>query len=86
MNVHSLTHQTTITVQVVVQDESNAFLFSLLLVTKLFWYVFRWCQIAVQIKNEIAAVIVDVIASVDFTCKGLAIGFKSLAYGLGLSV
>lgn len=81
-----LAQQTTLTIYVLVKDDTGALAFSILVATKLFtfcYYIGHW---ALMTKAELSLLVIDLKAAMDFTTKVFAIVFNSLAYGVGVRV
>lgn len=77
-----LSHQTTLAVHIIIQDETGALAFSILLVTKLFTCFWHLHQLVTTTKREVSFLVMDLKAAFDFTTKVCAIGFNSIVYGL----
>lgn len=88
MTIQTLTlqHQTRLAVTVIIEDDTGALACSILLVTGLFTYLWRASRFALTTRQELSSLVTDLKTAFDFTAKVFAIGFKSLAYGLGVSL
>lgn len=82
----TLTHQTRLAVNVIIEDDTGVLAFSVLLVTSLFTYLLKVGQFVTVTGQEVSSLVTDCKAALDFTVKVFAIGFNSLAYGLGLTL
>lgn len=82
----TLHHQTRLVVNVIIEDDTGVLACSILLVTSLFAYLWRASQFVTAIKRELLVLVTDLKAALDFTAKVFAIGFNSLAYGLGVTL
>jgi len=80
----ALAHQTTLAIQVIIQDETGTLTYSLLLVTKLFVLVWQIAQWLVSVIDDVAGFVDDVNASLNFTGQVLSILVKAIAFGLGV--
>ncbi|MCG3210577.1 MAG: hypothetical protein FOGNACKC_04208 [Anaerolineae bacterium] len=78
----SLTHQTRIAINLIVEDDTGSvaqFLAALTAVLGLLVMVSRWV-------SSVIVWLADFIEAGSFTVKVLAIGFNSLAFGLGVKL
>jgi hypothetical protein len=82
----TFSHQTTLAVKIIIEDETGVLAFSIIVVTKLFACFRQLSQLITAISDEVSGVINDLKAALDFTAKVFAIGFNSLAYGLGMKL
>lgn len=80
----TLNHQTRLAVQIVIEDDTGALAFSILLVTTLLALFRQVGQIVSATGYELSTWINDLKAALDFTGKVLAIGFNAMAYGFGV--
>jgi hypothetical protein len=80
----TLNHQTRLAVQIVIEDDTGALAFSILLVTTLFALVRHVGQIVSATGYELSTWVSDFKAALDFTGKVLVIGFNAMAYGFGV--
>ena len=86
MNTLTLHQRTTLTVQIAIQDDTGvlAFVFSQTMqLFTLFWQTYSFVQ---STQREINAVFTDLQSALSVTGKLLMIGFKSVAYGLGVGL
>lgn len=88
MTVQTLTlhHQTRLAVTIIVEDDTGVLAYSILLVTSLFAYLWKISQFVTTTQRELSLLIADLKAAFNFTSKIFAIGFNSLAYGLGIAL
>lgn len=82
----TLRHQTKIAVNVIIEDDTGVLVCSILLITRLFAYLWRVSQVVIAIKRELFLLVNDFKAALNFTIKVFAIGFNSLVYGLGVTL
>lgn len=82
----TLRHQTRLAVNVIIEDDTGVLACSILLITGLFAYLWRASQFMFATKRELLLLVTDLKTALDFTAKVFAIGFNSLAYGLGVSL
>lgn len=88
MTNHALTfqHQTRLAVQIVIEDDTGMLIYSFLFITGLFTHLKKTYQLVITAKRELLGWVIDLKSALDFTSKVFAIGFNSLAYGLGVSL
>lgn len=88
MTAHSLTltHQTRLAVNVIIEDDSGVLAYSILLITNLLTYLWKVNQFMTVTRQALTSLVTDLKAALDFTVKVFAIGFNSLAYGLGVTL
>jgi hypothetical protein len=82
----TLAQQTRIAVNILIEDDTGALLYSLLVVTSLFKLLWRIVQALVNIKHEFEGFVTDIQTALQFAGKVLIISGKSLAFGVGLSL
>jgi hypothetical protein len=82
----TLRHQTRLAVNVIIEDDTGVLAYSILLVTRLFTYLWKISQFVMTTRRELSLLVTDFKAALDFTTKVFAIGFNSLAYGLGITL
>ncbi len=73
-------------INIIVEDDTGMLAYSLLLVTSLFAYLWKISRFVTTTQRELPLLMADLKAALDFTSKVLAIGFNSLAYGLGITL
>jgi hypothetical protein len=88
MTTQSLTlnHQTRLAVQIVIEDDTGALAFSILLATTLLALFRPIGQIVSATGYEVSTWVSDLKAALSFTGKALVIGFNAMAYGFGVSL
>jgi hypothetical protein len=88
MTSQSLTlhHQTRLVVNVIIEDDTGALAYSILLITTLFTLLRQVSRFMATTKCELSLLVTDLKAACDFTTKVLAIGFNALTYGLGITI
>lgn len=86
MNKQALTlhHQTRLAVNILIEDDTGVLACSILLITHLFTLFRQASQAVAAIRRECSLLLTDFKAALHFTAKVFAIGFNSLAYGLGI--
>lgn len=82
--IRQLTHQTTLSVYLVVKDDTGGLAFSVMLITGFFASLRRLSQGVSRIKRGWTMLNRDVKTALVFTSKVLQIGLFSMAYGLGV--
>jgi hypothetical protein len=80
----TLSQQTRLAVNVLIEDETGILSFSILLVTGMFSVLWQANRFFWSIRTELSLLMADAKAALDFTGKVLLIGLSSLAYGLGV--
>ena len=81
---YTLTHQTTVSIQLVIHDQSGVLTLSISFITHLLWLLWQaghWLAVG---WSEVAGLVRDTWTALDFTWTVLGIGFIALAYGLGI--
>ncbi|MBN1220800.1 MAG: hypothetical protein JXM69_17900 [Anaerolineae bacterium] len=84
--MRQLTHQTTLTMYLIVKDDTGGLAFSIRLITKFFAFISRLNQVVSRLRYEWVMLRRDVQVAVIFTGKVLQIGLFSMAYGLGVKL
>lgn len=82
--IRQLTHQTTLTVYLIVKDDTSGLAFSIRFITRFFAFISRLSQAVSRLKHEWTMLWRDVKTAAVFTGKVLQIGLFSMAYGLGV--
>jgi hypothetical protein len=77
-------HQTTLTVNILVKDETRVLALSIVLVTKLFFLLWRAGRFVSSVSYELSMLVADAKAAISFTSKVLAICLSALLFGLGM--
>lgn len=86
MTTRALTfqQQTRLAVNIVIEDDTGILVYSILFVTSLLMHLKKTIQLVIAAKRELSNWTTDFKSALDFTSKVFAIGFNSLAYGLGV--
>lgn len=82
----TLQQQTRLVINILIEDDTETLACSIFLVTRMLMVIGQVSRWLVATKVELSSLVADVTTALDFTVKILAIGFNSLAYGLGVKV
>ena len=82
----TLNHQTRLAVQIIIEDDTGALTFSILLATRLFALLYQVSQVISFIGYELSLLIGDLKTALNFAGKVFAIGLNALAYGFGVTL
>ena len=82
----TLNHQTRLAVQIIIEDDTGALTFSILLATRLFVLLYQAGLLISSIGYELSVLTDDFKAALNFAGKVFAIGLNSLAYGFGVTL
>ena len=81
----TLTTQTSITIQIIIQDDSGALALSVWFMVRLFSWLWRLSRAIALITEEVSTMARDITTALKFTWAVLCIIAASLAFGLGIS-
>ncbi len=79
-----LMHQTTLVVNILIEDETGTLTVFVFLTTKLLFLLWQTSQVITAVMQELSMLLAEAKAALEFTGKVLAICLSALAYGLGM--
>ena len=77
-------HQTTLAVNIIIEDDTGTLALTLLFATQLFALLWQMGRIATLVIYEMSLAFNDFKIALDFSGTIFAIAFRSLMYGLGV--
>jgi hypothetical protein len=82
----TLHRQTRLVVNVIIEDDTGALTFSLLVVTRLFTLLWKVSRFVAAVRYETSMLAREMKAALVFTAKVLLIAFSALLFGLGVKL
>lgn len=79
-----LMHQTTLVVNILVEDETGTLTAFIFLTTKLLFLLWQISQLITTVMQELSMLLAEAKAALAFTSIVLTICLSALAYGLGI--